>query len=297
MAMGLCFLANVVWAGADGTSGAQFLKIGAGARPVGMGAYTGIADDVNAAAWNPAGLSKLESAQFTAMHAQWLRGTDYEFVAAATPSSWGTFGISFISLSVDDMERRSTDTDAPDGVFESNDTAYALSYSRAIGDTWHAGANLRFIRQKIYGNSASAIAGDIGALWQTPHKPLDLGLAIRHFGTEPKFVDESDPLPLTMALGAGYTLLSDSLLLGLDVRKPNDNDMQIGFGAEYTQTLYSDLSGSLRAGYNSAGTDPTDGNGISIGMGLAWREWGFDMAWAPYGVLGNTFRYSFLVKF
>src|SRR4029077_8125627 len=40
-----------------GTSGAQFLKIGPGARPVGMGeAFTGVPDDIHAIYWNPAGL-------------------------------------------------------------------------------------------------------------------------------------------------------------------------------------------------------------------------------------------------
>ena len=37
--------------------GAAFLKLGVGARAVGMGgAYTAIADDVNSMGWNPAGI-------------------------------------------------------------------------------------------------------------------------------------------------------------------------------------------------------------------------------------------------
>ena len=56
--------------------------------------------------------------------------------------------------------------------------------------------------------------------------------------------------------------------------------------------------GFLRAGYTTAGSDVTEGlTGVSMGGGLAWRHFGFDMAWVPYGALGNTFRYALLVKF
>jgi hypothetical protein len=39
-------------------TGFTFMRIGVGARPVGMGgAYTAVADDANALFWNPAGLA------------------------------------------------------------------------------------------------------------------------------------------------------------------------------------------------------------------------------------------------
>ena len=41
-----------------GTTGAAFLKIEGGSRPVGMGgAFAGLANDVNTIFWNPAGLT------------------------------------------------------------------------------------------------------------------------------------------------------------------------------------------------------------------------------------------------
>jgi hypothetical protein len=282
-----------------GTTGAQFLKIGAGARPAGMGeAFTAVADDVNAVAWNPAGLGYLPSPQFTAMHTQWFQGADYEFLAAAYPYGWGTLGIGAASLTVDDIEKRAADTDAPDGLFEASDMAYTISYGKSFGEDWSAGINVRHLRSRIDTESASAFAADLGGLWRTPHRPLTMGLTVRHLGTEIKFVDEGDPLPLTATLGAGYRLFEDKLSLGVDLRQPVDNDLQVGAGTEFTQTFAWDLAGSLRAGFNSAGTDPSDGlTGLSIGLGLSWRNVAFDAAWVPYGFLGNTFRYAFLVKF
>lgn len=282
-----------------GTSGAQFLKIGAGARPVAMGeAFTGVADDINAVAWNPAGLSRLESPAFTAMHTQWLQASNFAFLAAAYPFRFGTLGVSMTSLTVDKIDRRAGDTFAPDATFDSMDSAYTLSYALGLGDKLSAGVNVTSIRQKIDTVSASAVAGDAGLLWKTPVNKLTLGASVRHLGSKVKFVDESDPLPMTVSVGAGYKTLKDKLTLGLDVRQPRDNSAQYGAGAEFRQPLAWQMAGSLRGGYNTANTDPTSGlTGVSFGMGLSWRNVSFDMAWVPYGILGNTFRYAFLVKF
>jgi long-chain fatty acid transport protein len=53
-------ISSIQAASGKGTSGAQFLRIGAGARAPGMGgAFSPIADDATAIYWNPGGLSQL----------------------------------------------------------------------------------------------------------------------------------------------------------------------------------------------------------------------------------------------
>ena len=48
-----------------GTTAAQFLKIGVGARALAMGgAYTATSNDATALYWNPAGLSSLKKMKF-----------------------------------------------------------------------------------------------------------------------------------------------------------------------------------------------------------------------------------------
>ena len=62
-----------------GKAGAQFLKIGVGARAIGMGeAYGAVSNDANAVYWNPAGLNQLESKEVSFMHAVWLEAINYE---------------------------------------------------------------------------------------------------------------------------------------------------------------------------------------------------------------------------
>lgn len=93
-----------------GTSGAQFLKIGAGARSTAMGdAFVGIADDVNAVYYNPAGLGYLERAEITAMRTQWFQGMNYDFGAMIFPLTEGSLGLSISTLKADDLEKRDVD--------------------------------------------------------------------------------------------------------------------------------------------------------------------------------------------
>nr|HPI03422.1 UPF0164 family protein [Candidatus Goldiibacteriota bacterium] len=69
-----------------GTSNADFLKIGVGARSSGMGeAFAAVADDANAAFWNPAGIAQADKWSFTLMHLMWFAGSNYEFLGGIAP--------------------------------------------------------------------------------------------------------------------------------------------------------------------------------------------------------------------
>lgn len=280
-----------------GTSGAQFLKIGAGARPTAMGdAFVGIADDVNAVYFNPAGLATLARPEIAAMHASYFQDMNYDFGAYAQPSSIGTFGISAATLEIKDFDKR--DVNESDlGSFDSLDAAYGLSYGRKLNEALSMGATARYIKQEIDNVSANAWAGDVGVLDRFERLPLSVGVAIRNFGQQIKFNDVGDPLPMIVDVGVGTHLVGDKLLLGLDVKKPRDNDTQFGVGSEWKQKLSGDFKFLLRGGYNSAGTDASGTTGISLGGGLAFRQLDFDVAWVPFGVLGNTMRYTIHVRF
>src|ERR1051326_2352190 len=206
-----------------GTSGAQFLKIGAGARSTAMGdAFVGVADDVNAIYYNPAGLATLKNPELAAMHTQWFQGMNYDFGAFALPSDVGTFGISAATLKADDLEKRSAD-ESFQGNFESLDSAYSLANAKEVRERLSVGVTARYLREKIDTASAGAWSGDIGVVKDFESRPFRLGLAIRHFGQGVKFNDESDPQPVTVDLGASTHLLRDKVTLGLDVRKARDN--------------------------------------------------------------------------
>lgn len=237
-----------------GTSGAQFLKIGASARPTAMGdAFVGIADDVNAVYFNPGGLGFLDRAQVTAMRTQWFQGMDYDFGAFALPLPQGALGFSISTLQASDLEKRSTD-ESSQGTFGTLDAAYSAAYGRKIGDTWSLGVTGRYLNQKIDVYSATAWGADVGVLKKLENRPITFGLALRNMGGGIKFVSESDPQPFVIDAGAGIKLLSNKLLIGVNVQKPRDNDAKLGAGGEYTQKLQKDFRFSVRG--DTRGCEP-----------------------------------------
>jgi hypothetical protein len=284
--------------GKSGTNGAAFLKIGAGARPAALGeAYTAVADDANAALWNPAGLARLARPEFVGTHTQWLQGGKHDALVGAYPTPVGSFAVSAVTLSYDGLEKRTGDSDTPDGTFGSLDAAYGLAYGHTVGDRLSLGVGVSYIRQTLDSVSAGASAGTVGALWQTPISYLTLGAAVRNIGGSIQFSEEGDPLPTTAALGAAGRFMKNRLLVSAETRWVRNETVTYGGGLEASPSIYKDAVGRLRAGYRTETQDVADASGVSLGLGVAFPRWNFDVTWAPYGVLGDTFRYAFRFVF
>ena len=290
-----------------GTSGAQFLEIAPGARPAAMGgAFSGIADDVHSVYYNPAGLAGLERIQITGMDDQYFQGINYTFAALAVPlvfqgdsrvqSKYGVLGISVTNLSVGNIPSQgNTETASPTGTFSSDDFAYALSYGYAFRDTGlSVGATGKFVVSSLDGTNASGFAADLGALYKQDR--LSLGAGLRNLGPSYGYAGSTDPLPLVIYGGAGYKL-TDHWLASLEIDAPRDNSIVFALGTEYVHPFTDKISGAVRAGYASGNADAGGFGGASFGGGIAYGNVGFDFAMIPFGDLGNTYRYSLLVKF
>jgi hypothetical protein len=301
----LAFCIPDVFAGRSdvGTSGAVFLKLNAGSRPAAMGeAFGGIANDVNALYYNPAGAGFLAKPEFTAQYGSWFQSISYNALGFIYPvQGFGSLGLGVVNLGVTDIEKRSSDSVDPEGTFGASDYAYFLHYSRAVTSRLAAGVNLKLVSQKIDDRSATAYCGDAGVLWQTPVNNLSAGLAVQNLGNEVKFDVTGDPLPLNIKAGLGYALALRSrsrLLVGLDANMPRDNDVMVFGGAEYSRAFGGEFAAALRAGYKNVAQEKLGGMaGLTAGAGLTWRQFSLDFAWVPYGDLGDTFRYSLVAKF
>ena len=101
-----------------GTTAAQFLKIGIGARSIGMGgAFTAVADDISALYWNPAGLARMGGGQASFNHVNWIADVQYEAASAAVAvDGLGTLAVGFSATNVGDMDV--TTTSMPEGTGE-----------------------------------------------------------------------------------------------------------------------------------------------------------------------------------
>jgi len=300
----LCVCAASAAPGEAGTSAAQFLKLGAGSKAGGAAeAYTAAADDVYAAYYNPAGLTRMASPEFAAQHVSYFQDMNYEFLAFAFPFdkregiSRQAVGFSIYNLSASGLETRTEDTLLASGLFDSSESAYALSYAYRVRNNFGLGANLKYIREKIDTESAGAAAMDAGLYYKPfENRPLDIGFVVRNFGSKLNFGDGSDPLPLGGSLGFAYTFMP-GLKADIDLVQYRDTGLILAGGGEYAREFKHDMSASLRLGYTTHNKDVDGLKGIAAGAGLRYSRLSFDFAWVPFGDLGNTFRYTISAKF
>jgi long-subunit fatty acid transport protein len=282
---------------------ASFLKLGVGARAVGMaGAYTAIADDVNALAWNPAGLSALEKRELGAMHAEMTEQTRYGFAGYAQPSKYGTFAVGGVYLDHGNIDGRDANG-RPTGYYSASDQAVSLGFGSRLETGLRLGANVKYIRGSIAGTSAQSCAFDFGGQYALaelgPGVPL-LGLAVQNLGPGLKFQDRTSQLPLTVAVGVGYRM-PKGLTMAMDFKqRPHAKQSEFSAGAEYALLTHF----ALRAGYTTTQAESGSSmgdfsalNGFATGLGFKMKGYRLDYSFTPMGELGNVQRFSLAAKF
>ncbi len=286
----------------SGTTAAQFLKIGVGARASAMsGAVVGLVDDATATYWNPSGLVGVKKNTISANFTDWFLDVNHQNFAIVFPiDASQNIAVSATLLSMGKMEV--TNELNPKGTgdfFEASDLSINLTYAIQIVDFFSFGISGKFINQSLYNESASAFAIDLGTTLTTGYKGIKIGMAFLNFGTELKLegtdlqksydqspnnatntgvlsnlATESWGLPLIIKVGIGWDLISNSdalfwsemhkLKLGIDANHPIDAPEYLSVGTEYGwhNTLF------LRGGYNfnDGEKDYTVGGGILWGV-------------------------------
>lgn len=312
-----------------GTTAGQFLKIGAGARPIGMGgSYVALANDITAVYWNPAGLSRVVgSGEAMFNHAAWLADTDYNFAAVSlNVSGFGSVGLQVISFSTPEQDVRTIQN--PEGTgqkWSGNFISLGLTYSRQLTDKFSIGFTGKYVQEKIFNARSHGAAFDLGILYITPLNSLTLGAAITNFGTKmrldgrdlyfnedppttpqggvsevpSKYRTEQFDLPLNLRIGLAWHALrteNTSIILSVDGTQPNDNSEYVNSGIEWgiLNTVF------LRGGYKSWLKENSE-EGFTFGAGIKYDAVGtnlkLDFGWADYGRLTNVKFVSFAIRY
>lgn len=279
-----------------GTRAMTFLKIGIGAKAMGMGeSHVAATDDLYASYWNPAGLARIQKPQLALMHNEWFAGINHQFIGFALPvGDIGTVGASANYLSFGELQGRDRDGNETT-IFRPYDLALIVSYANAVTSNLAFGANAKFLREQIADESGTGIAFDFGGLYTFPELPLALGFNAQHVGPRVRFVEEAFGLPFTFRFGAAYQPWSDAFMLTADVVRPSDNDITTGIGAAYTIANILQLRTGYK--YKLGGNDLGGTSGLTGGFGLTLRRFQIDYALVPFGVLGLTHRFSLVANF
>jgi len=312
-----------------GTAAAPFLGIAIGPRAAAMGgAFSAVVNDATSLYWNPGGISRMGQSQVLVSHANWLVGTDFNWAGVVlNVHENNAIGLSVTLL--DYGEEEVTDELNQEGTgarWSAQDLAVAASYARTMTDRFSIGGSFKLIQQKIWNETATSMAFDVGLLFITQFDEMRLGMSISNFGSDLKFegkdllaridIDpdnsgnnetlvsemkvDSWPLPLFFRVGLAYDLLRSSrtrVTLAADALRPSDNTGVLNLGTEVG--LYDLLF--LRGGYKSLLREDSE-EGLTLGAGLRYNLGAagivtFDFAYADFGILDNVQIYSLGINF
>ncbi|MEW6703040.1 MAG: PorV/PorQ family protein [Bacteroidota bacterium] len=315
-----------------GTTAAAFLKIGVGARALGMGeAYTTLAEDITGMYWNPAGISRIEKMQAVINHFDYIADLFYDYGGFAMPiENIGTFGAFIARLGMPDIER--TTIQSPNGTGEkvsASSFVIGLSYARALTDRFSIGGNVKYVSESIWHSSASSIAFDVGVLYRAFFKNIRIGMSISNFGSEMQmsgrdmlvqhdinpifegnnrninsYLDtDKFPLPILFRVGISANVTKDffdvsehDFIISVDAINPNDNKQFFNIGTEIK--LFNRFS--LRGGYRQFLLQDREG-GLTLGFGVQLNVMNIDLnldyANVDYGRLDNQNKFSLILSF
>ncbi|MBI5240468.1 MAG: PorV/PorQ family protein [Elusimicrobia bacterium] len=285
----------------EGTTSADFLRLPVGARPSGMAeAFTGVADDVHALAYNPAGIAFLARQELGLVHDSYAPGINHEWLGYVHPLRFGTYGLAMNVFLVDPFDSYSQ-FDTFENQTSAMDAALQFSYGLRISDSWAVGGSGKYITSRLNTTKASTVAGDLGTLW-APTRGVRLGASVFHLGNGLRYVSETSPLPITTRLGASWTPYDPRdfmhyFTLALDGVQVQGHGVQVSGAIE----LWYQGIMALRLGSRS---DAGAGTGYTGGVGLyVFRdphrpcEVGFDYSFTDAGDFAQTHRASVVLKF
>ncbi len=308
-------------------AGMPFLKIDPDGRSAGMGsAITAVSNNAMAMFSNPAGMGYTEGLDLAITQTNWIADISHYAIGAAYGfANLGTFGVNLVYMDYGDMTRTTpysgSDPAIKDigyldlGTFTVGEYAIGLSYSRRISSQFSIGGNVKFVRQDLSwsetldvssgqkvqtDNIEDLTAFDFGTLYFTGWKDLRIGMSIRNFSGQGRYVDQRFELPLTMSLGAAMNILSiwtddttHKLNVAVDVMHPRDYEERMHLGFEYVLAEMLALRGGYKFNYDEEGL--TFGLGIDHSFGTFGIR--FDYAYGAFGDFFNqVHRTSFAIS-
>ena len=247
----------------DGGYAGAFLKIGAGARALGMGgAFTAIADDHSACVYNPAGVALIEGREIGLSYALMSFDRRLGFVGFATElKPNGGLGLGWINAGDSDIDGRDVNGQ-PTGDLSYSDNAFFFSFAQQIGRYGAVGLGMRYLYQKLVDQTAKGFGIDAGVRF---HLLPDwwVGGVVQNMNAKytwknsywdpDRETETEDEVPLNFRIGSAYRLLSDRLLLALDVGKNTEQDAALFTGGEYQLNELLSLRAGLKDGEITAG--------------------------------------------
>lgn len=291
---------------AYGTTSAEFLLFGAGARGTALGgAYAAIANDASALYYNPAGTALMNRPGLVVGTYDYVADTRYSWGGLAFPFSGGSRAVGLQLGTFGFKDQPVYTVDQPNGTgatYDVSETFVGLTYAQNFSDRFSAGLTAKFVSDQLGDVSGRAFAVDFGTNFHAALSghPVKFSFVLSNLGTNvayngnalnsgttrtplpgeddvpsipqpTRLRTKSFPLPTTFRVGLAYELLTGSsakLTFLSDFNQPNNSRAGFSAGTEFvSQNLGgSPFSAALRGGYSYVSSNNISPQTLPTGM-------------------------------
>ena len=294
-----------------GTTSAEFLLLGAGARGAALGgSFAAIATDISSLYYNPAGAALIEKAGLTLGTYDYVADTRYSWGGLAFPFSGGSRSIGFQLGTFGFRDQPVFTEDQPDGTgatYSVNQTFLGLTFAQNFSDRFSAGLTAKYVDDRLGTVSGNAFAVDFGTNFHATlnNHPVKFSFVLANLGSNLTYEgtglqqgqvprdplpgeDETPtlpqpanlltkdfPLPTTFRVGLAYDLLAGEnnrlTLLG-DFSQPNNNTPGFSFGSEWNSNRIGDTNFGFALRGSYSYTGANDLDPVGLETGLNDEE-------------------------
>jgi len=178
---------------AYGTTSAEFLLFGAGARGTALGdAFAAVATDISSLYYNPGAAALISGPGASVSTYDYVADTRYSWGGIAFPFSGGsrTFGIQIGTFGFDNQPVYTVDQ--PDGtgsVYSVSQTFAGATFAQNFSDRFAAGLTAKFVFDQLGEVNGTAFAVDFGTSFHAmlSDHPIRLAFVVANLGTDLKY--------------------------------------------------------------------------------------------------------------
>lgn len=281
-----------------GTTAAEFLLFGAGARGTALGtAFSAIATDVSALYYNPAGIALMPRSGAMVGTYDYVADTRYSWGGIAFPFGGGSRAVGIQVGTFGFKDQPVYTAEQPDGtgsVYSVSQTVAGITFAQNFSDRFSAGITAKGVFDNLGEASGQAFAVDFGTSFhaQLSGHPIRFSFVVSNLGTNlsysgsaletdaprdsvpgeapvpqnpqpSEFRTKDFPLPTIFRVGLAYDLISgdnNRLTVLSDFNQPNNNGAGFSAGGEWaTQRLGgSNFGFAVRGSYSYAAANNVD---------------------------------------
>lgn len=219
-----------------------FLRSGVSARGLGMGgAFTAVAEGIDAVYYNPAGLGFLPASMFGSSYKSLSLDRHFGYIAAAFPirneaamaASWTNFGVSDIPMRGQSREIL--------GEVANYSNAFELSFAKALSESFSFGGKIRYIQEKFDDLQSFAVGMDMAGLVK-PYKFVSIAAVFQNIGSRHQWnggdywsqgTTYNEQFPFIMRFGAAGNFVDGMIIPAVDLETSDNGETRFRAGTEF----------------------------------------------------------------